>query len=461
MIIDRSEIGEMISKFTVTLEPSDYRDAFKANINKMKGKANLKGFRAGKTPDHVIMKMYGENVLAEVLDRMFSEKLFSYLAENKIPFICQPLPAQESEHISLRPSDKEATYTYSYEVGTRNELEIQGINPEDSYTYYEITANENAVDDRIAELENAYGAMEVVDSPIEANDKVNVSAIELDENNAPKKDGWQSAFELPIFSIKEEHQADFIGKAKGDKIVVNLFELTFRDANTVRKDFLEVEEDDAREIGQVFELTVEEVLRKVPAKLDDDKIKDLFGQNGIETMEQLRDILSKNASGEMEQKSVGKLFDDIYTRITEETKLVYSDTFVKRWLREYENLADDKIEEMFEGFKKDLKWSIIQNELQERFKVKVTKQELDQYLMSKADNFMQQFGFFDQGIFDKVLKRMKDDQNEVYKASNIILSNKIFSEVEQIITKVPQQISLQAFEEMTAPQQVAEEVVSE
>ncbi|MBK8390746.1 MAG: hypothetical protein IPL23_16320 [Saprospiraceae bacterium] len=56
---------------------------------------------------------------------------------------------------------------------------------------------------------------------------------------------------------------------------------------------------------------------------------------------------------------------------------------------------------------------------------------------------------------------MKDDQNEVYKDSNIILSNKIFSEVEQIITKVPQQISLQAFEEMTAPQQVAEEVVSE
>ncbi|MBK8390745.1 MAG: hypothetical protein IPL23_16315 [Saprospiraceae bacterium] len=65
--------------------------------------------------------------------------------------------------------------------------------------------------------------------------------------------------------------------------------------------------------------------------MDDDKIKDLFGQNGIETMEQLRDVLTKNASGEMEQKSVGKLFDDIYTRITEETKLVYSDTFVKRW----------------------------------------------------------------------------------------------------------------------------------
>ncbi|MBK8390744.1 MAG: hypothetical protein IPL23_16310 [Saprospiraceae bacterium] len=97
------------------------------------------------------------------------------------------MPAQESEHIALKPSDKEASYTYAYEVGTRNELEIQGINPEDSYTYYEISANENAVDDRIAELENAYGAMEVVESPIEANDKINVSAIELDENNAPKK----------------------------------------------------------------------------------------------------------------------------------------------------------------------------------------------------------------------------------------------------------------------------------
>ncbi|MBK8390743.1 MAG: trigger factor family protein [Saprospiraceae bacterium] len=71
MIIDISEIGEMISKFTVTLEPSDYREAFKANINKMKGKANLKGFRAGKTPDHVVLKMYGENVLLRFLIECF------------------------------------------------------------------------------------------------------------------------------------------------------------------------------------------------------------------------------------------------------------------------------------------------------------------------------------------------------------------------------------------------------
>lgn len=448
MNINRSEVSDMVSRVSIALEPSDYRQAFKDRLKAVKAKANLKGFRAGHVPDHVIMKMYGERTLAEILDRMFSEKIYAYLHENNIPYICQPLPAEGQQQISLNPSDSNAVYQFDYEVGTRNELNIKGIAAEDSYTTYQIQGGEDVVADRIKELEHAYGQMEEVDEAILVNDKIDVSAVELDENGAAKKDGWQSAFELDVFSIKEGEQENFVGKKKGDKVVVNLNELTFRDADNVRKNLLHVDEDDSREINENFELTIEAVKRKVPIVLDDEKVKELFGQNEVESMEKLREILSRNAENEHADKVRGRLFDDIYKRMVEETELTYSDSFVKRWLREYENMSADKVEEMYESFQKDLKWSIIQNEMQNRLGVQVTNAEVDQYLMSKADSFMQQFGFFDQGIFDKVLNRMKEDRNEVYKASNIILSNKIFSEVEKVIQKDIKEVSLKEFEDL-------------
>lgn len=448
MNINRSEVADMVSKLSITLEPSDYRQTFKDRLKGVKAKANLKGFRAGHVPDHVIMKMYGESVLAEILDKMFSEKIYAYLHENNVPYICQPLPAEGQQSISLNPADANASYTFEYEVGTRNELDINGISPEDVYETYTITGSEDVVEDRIKELEHAYGKMEIVDEAVEINDKVDVSAVELNEELTPKKDGWHSAFELDIFAIKEEEQAKFVGLKKGDKVVVNINEFSFRDADNVRKSLLQVDEDDDRAINDMFELTIEAVKRKMPIVLDDEKVKELFGQNDVDSMEKLREILSRNAQHEHDDKVRGKLFDDIYKRMYNETELTYSDTFVKRWLREYENMSADKVEEMYESFQKDFKWSIIQGEMQNRLGVQVTNSEVDQYLMSKADSFMQQFGFFDQGIFDKVLKRMKEDRNEVYKASNIILSNKIFSEIEKLIQKDTKEISLKAFEEL-------------
>lgn len=455
MNISRSEVGDMVSKVSITLEPSDYRQAFKNSLKNVKAKANLKGFRAGHVPDHVVMKMYGENALAEILDRMFSEKIHNYLNENKVPYICQPLPAEGQSSILLNPTNAEASYTFEYEVGTRNELDIKGINADDTYETYTISGSEEVVEERVKELEHAYGTMDIVSEPILVNDKIDVSAAELNEEGSPKKDGWHAAFELDVFSVKEEEQDKFVGLKQGDKVVVNINEFSFRDAANVRKNLLQVDEDDERPINDQFELTIEAVKRKTPIVLDDEKVKELFGQNDVDSVEKLREILGRNAQHEHADKVRGLLFDSIYKRMYNETELTYSDTFVKRWLKEYERLSEDKIEEMFESFKKDLKWSIIQNEMQNRLNIEVTNSEVDQYLMSKADSFMQQFGFFDQGIFDKVLNRMKDDKNEVYKASNIILSNKLFSEIEKVIQKEIKEISLKEFEALKV-EEVAE-----
>jgi trigger factor len=450
--------AQQIVKINIHLEPEDYLTKYKAELQKVKNKVSLKGFRQGKTPDHVVAKMYGENVMSDILNNSFSKTLDEYITENKIEYVCQPLIAEGQEMIEIDLADKTKVYTMSYEVGEISKLDIAGISSKDSYTSYAIQPDPADIAKKLDELAVSLGTFEpVADNALET-DKIEVSAVEL-EHGMIKKDGWQSSFDFHLSSIPEEEQrSKFIGLQKGDHIQATLSSLTRMSPENIRKEWLQA--DDEREIGDDFQITVETVLRKTPVELTDEKVKELYETYDINTIADLRARYEDNASHSAKMASVSKLYDDMYQRISNDSVLEYSDTFAKRWLKESEQMDDAKVEDIYEDFKKDLKWSIIQRELQQKYQVQLNNQEINNYFHQKAEEFMQQFGFFDQGIFDKVVDRMKKDKNEYYKATNILLSNKIFENVEKEITKVEESITESAFKALTAPKQTEEEVVS-
>jgi trigger factor len=458
MKIDQSNT-DLIAKISISIEPSDYLPKYKVELNKVKSKVSLKGFRQGKTPDHVVSKMYGEQVLADVLNKSFQQSLEHHIADNKIVYVCQPMMSEDQEQIELNPSDKERVYSMDYEVGLVDNLDIKGISPEDTYVRYKIETNDEEVATELNALAKQLGGYSNVDSAVEEFDKITVSAVELEDGSA-KKDGWQSSFDIYISSIPDEEMKTlFIGKNLKDTVDAPISKLTRMDIDKIRKEWLGVEADDERVIGDEFRYTIETIERHLPAELDDEKISITFGEHGLNTLDELKTRLKENLSAKNEDSTIGKLYQDLHKRINEESTLSFSDSFVKRWLKESEQMEDTKIEEIFEDFKKDLKWTIIQGELQNKYNVKLDYKEVDDFLRQKANDFMGQFGYYDNSIFEKVYNKLIADKKEVYNAQNVILNSKIFSSIIKDITQIEESITLESFNKMLQPEQSETETV--
>ena len=68
MQINHSEIKDLTSVITLTLQPADYEEAVTKQIRQIRQKADIPGFRKGMVPAGLIKKMYGKSVLADVLN---------------------------------------------------------------------------------------------------------------------------------------------------------------------------------------------------------------------------------------------------------------------------------------------------------------------------------------------------------------------------------------------------------
>jgi len=79
--------GQLSSELIIVLEKSDYLDKYKSELKKYKNKAHLKGFRKGKTPLSAIKKMYGQSVLADVINEKLQSGFLIILQITRLTYL--------------------------------------------------------------------------------------------------------------------------------------------------------------------------------------------------------------------------------------------------------------------------------------------------------------------------------------------------------------------------------------
>ena len=90
MDIAVENISELTRKVTITLPAKDVRKALDKSYKKLKKDVKLKGFRRGKIPIAVLEKNFGEQVQAEVGEKMVQETYFDAIEEKDIDPVVHP-----------------------------------------------------------------------------------------------------------------------------------------------------------------------------------------------------------------------------------------------------------------------------------------------------------------------------------------------------------------------------------
>ena len=119
---------------TMTIEKEDYQGDVEKSLKDYRKKANVPGFRVGQVPMGLIKRQFGASVKADVINKIIGKNLNSYITDNKIEMLGEPM-ANEGQV----PQDLESDgpFTFIFDIAVAPEFKAE-LTADDAIDYYDI-----------------------------------------------------------------------------------------------------------------------------------------------------------------------------------------------------------------------------------------------------------------------------------------------------------------------------------
>jgi trigger factor len=446
MKIERKDLDTLNSSVTITLDPEDYQSSFLDELKKYKSKAHMKGFRKGKTPMNVLKKMYGQSVLAEVVMERVNKELSSYIGDEKLDLLGQPIPSEDQQRYDFDPNNLEEI-SFTFDLGLSPEFEINGI--EDTYILHDVTIPEEIVEEELSLARKRMGEQIEEENDIEEHDILTITAVEL-EGEQPKAGGWETDFTIMTDQIGEEGLKEKVLKGKkGIEIDFDIYKIEKdKDEKHVKKYLLNLDDDEEKEIGNMFRGIVQKVQRIKPAEMNEEFFSKYFGNDEVKTEEEAKDKVRKEIEKYYEQQAKMVMNREVMEALMEKNDLKTPDNFLKRWLSTTnENVSPEDIEKDFESFQKNLQWTLIKNKLSKKYDVTVDPEDVRNEMRNKVLSYMQGYPM-DENSLNDMVNRLLSNNEQVNKVYEEIQAVKIFEKLEGDLTLQKKEITLEKFKEV-------------
>ncbi len=455
--VEQENLDNLNAVLTVTLEKSDYEPKFKAELNKYRKQANMKGFRKGKTPTSVLKKMYGKSVLADVINEMLQQQLYEYLTEQDLQILGQPLPSEDQ-----KPQDFDLKtmqdYVFKFDLGLAPDFEVEGADENTTFEKMAVEPSEEMVDEDLQAARKRNGEREAVEDEVRDNDMVKFEVTEL-EGGAPKEEGLKSEFSILIGqNTNEELKEVLSSKKQGDTITLDLFKVEEgRDEAYIRKYYLNLEEEDEQEFNNEFEATITEVTRIAPAELNQEFFDKAFGEGEVSSEEEARGYIREHIAKFYDSQAEALLSRDIQEKLLELNPMDFPADFLKRWMKaNNEGVSEEVVEKEYENFEKNLQWSLIRNKLVKRFEIEVGQDDLVEAARRRIRQYFggQSMPGMEQ-IVDSTAQRILQDEKQVEQLYEEVLTDRTFEVLIEKVNVEEKKVSLEEFETAVEEAQAA------
>jgi trigger factor len=306
MKITKESTGALTALLKIEIGPADYSATVEKQIADYKRKANIPGFRPGHIPTGLIRKMYGRAILADEVNKLISDNLVSYIRDEKIDILGNPLPNMEKN--AVIDFENQEDFEFYFDLGLTPEFSVPAS--EDlGIEQHVIIVDDSMVDKYIEDTRKRFG------KPVEAD--------------------TDAAAEEPV--------------AAGET---------------------EVKSADAKEPA------VE------PAEMNAEFFNMVYPGLDLQTEEDFRDQVRKDAALSFAAETDKLLFNDITEALVKHTELPLPDEFLKRWLLDNNEgkYTPEEIEKNYESFAESMKWQLIENKLIKENGIEVKDEDIRNYI---------------------------------------------------------------------------------
>ena len=380
MKVNLEDLKETQKKIDVYI-PSDVVESKRSSIfNEFKRNANIKGFRRGKAPNHVIESMYGKSIKQEIVSELISETFEDALKEVELSLINKPdVTPDEIE------KDTEFHYSAVFEIIPKFEIsEYKGLELKKG----KIEVKKADIDKTLTDLRERSAQSKLVeeDRKVKKGDVVIIDFEgKIDGETVKDLKQENARFIVGEGHLIKEFDENILGLKKGKEAK---FDIKYEE------DF-QIKEAAGKTVNYVLKLN--EIHERIVPKANAEFAKEM----GFETLKELKERIKEDLTAQLERTEQTKLKEQIVDIFDKKTKIEIPESLVRDEeirlkrdfaanfqrqgipLPELDEGGDEKFKEIAA---KNVKSSIIFAEIAKKENIKPSSKELQDKLSELASS---------------------------------------------------------------------------
>ena len=447
MNITKETIDDLNAVLKVKIEKTDYEDKVETVLKDYRKKATIKGFRPGMVPIGLVKKMYGRAVQIDEINKIVTENIQKYLADEKLEILGDPLPkTDEQDKIDF---ETQQDFTFSFELGLTPPIELR-LSKKNKVNQYEIIIDEKIKSDYLDNYTRRYGDLRKADQTEEKDViKGKIEAIDNNGNVLPEGPSVEET-SLAIDIIKDKKiKKQFIGKIQNDSIDFDLKKAFPNDTEIAG--ILHKKKEEITNLEGNYRFTINEISRFHPAELGKELFDRIFGEGVVNSEEEFMKKIEDEIAINLKRESDFKLMTDIKNLAMEKTDLQLPEEFLKKWLLKVnENTTKEQIDKEFDNFRKDLKWQLIRNKVARDNEVKISEEELQKEAEDITRNQFRQYGLFyatNEQITNYAKETLKRD-DDAKRIADKILDEKVILLIKELVNLETRSVTVEEFNKL-------------
>ncbi len=449
MNVSMEKIDNVSARLSVSVVENDYQEKVTNEIKKIGRNHTIPGFRKGHVPFGELNRRFGKQVASDVINDEVYKAVASYIHDNKLAILGEPLPVEVQE-LDLK---NQKDYTFQYEIGLAPEFNIS-LDKNTHMPFYPIEVSQEMIDEQDKNFRERFGA-QVPGEEVDEKALVKGSIMELNENGSIKEgdDSIQvtSGIVAPMYFKSKEEGDKFIGKKVGDKVVFNPWNSCEGNASELTS-MLHITKEQAAEVKGNFEFAIAEIIVVKPAELNQEYFDGLFGKDKVKTEEEYFAEIKKMISSQISGNS------EMLFRIQAEKQLVEQygnvelpETFLKKWLvARNDGFTAETIDAEFAKMIPSLKWQLIKERIAAIAEIKIEEADVMAHAKALAAQQFAQYGMtnMDDETLTDYAKRILADKNYRPRIVEEVGDIKLFEAIKEKVTLDEKGVSLDKFKEI-------------
>jgi len=446
MKISFENADKVNGQLTIVVEEADYNEKVEKTLKDYRKKANIPGFRPGQAPLSLIKKQVGEQVKMDELNKLVGETIYSYLKDNNIQFLGEPLPSAKQEAQDLA---KPAPYTFVFDIAVAPEIDLE-LTDKDKLDYYEITVDDKLVDEQVDMFASRAGKYEQVEK-YQAKDMLKGDMKELNADGSEKEGGIvkEGAVLMPEYIKVDDQKKLFKGLKRGQVVVFNP-KKAFPESAIEVSSMLGISKEEAANVDSDFAFHVLEITRYAKAPVNQELFDAIYGEGAVKDEADFRSKIAEGIANQLVSNSEYKLLQDLRAYCEKKVgKLVFPEEMLKRVMRTKVKDAKE-VDEKFDASLEELKWHLIKERLVKANDVKVNDDDVLDAARLQARIQFAQYGMSNlpDETVDNYAREMLKNRETLDGFVDRAVENKLVEALKKVVKLKKKKISLDDFNKM-------------
>jgi len=414
MNITREDKDQLNSVVKINIEKDDYSPKVDKILKDHRKTANIPGFRKGMVPMGMIKKQYGQAVLVDEVNKLLQESLNSYITEEKIDILGNPLP---------KPQDdlnwESDNYTFEFELGLAPKFDVT-LEGEGPVTYYNISADEEMIDNQIKTIQRQYGKL-VTQEEV----KENYTVVGTFHN---EEEGIENEATFKVEDIEgKTNKKELLGAKVGDQVTLKSNKL-FKDDDALAR-HLGIEKDKVEGLKVDLTFTIKEINEQILAELNQELFDKAFGEGEVTSEKEAKDKIADQSKQTFKQQGDQQFFNDVTKLLIEKADMELPAEFLQKWLQTQgeKQLTPEEATEEYTKSEKGIKYQLIEAKIAKDNDIKIEVEDVKQVAKEKIRMQMMQFGQqdFPEDQMDPIIQNLMSNEEQVRQFSEEVMVQKL------------------------------------